>query len=359
MPPPVRKLIDRLAVKGPFVIDDARLTTWPEAAQGPTSIFEGKVGLRGAGATLGVPITEMDADLDLRVVTFADQPWPHTDIRMDARSLRASDREITRLSMRSETGDQPSVIKLYDLKGSIYGGTLIGRGQVQLESPGSFGFDMAIQEVALEPFLNPVEHADSAAGVRLTGPDVADEAGRGLTRDISSGLLSAGLSVRVPLEGGDPVQGRGAVLVRDARLYDKPLTLALLQAANFTLPNESSFDRASARYLIAGDEVVFDDIRFEAPAFVIAGSGRMGYPSTDLQLRMVTHNPIAPTFGPVTELVKTFKDQLLGIEVRGTLAAPEANVVPLEGVFRSWDRLFGQPARGVKQVGIEQPSQDD
>lgn len=348
LPKGVLTLVDKLAVRGPFVMDDGRLLTWPDAQQGPTGIFEAKVALHGANAQLGVPITEMDADMDVHVVTFAEQPWPHTDIQIRADRLRALDRLVQRMSLHAETGELPSRINLKDVKGSIYGGTLIGHGQVRMGDEASLGFDLTLQEVELEPFLKPLGEKAST--------HVDDDNPESLpTRDMSSGLLSAGLSIRVPLDGVGEPEGRGIVTVRDAHLYDKPFTLAILQAANLALPSESSFDRASARYLVIGDTVLFDDIRFEAPAFVISGSGKMAYPSTDLNLRMVTNNPGAPDLGPVSDLVRTFKDELLGIEVRGTLAEPTASVVPLQGVFRSWGKVFGETRASVSEVHTDEP----
>lgn len=335
LPPGVLSLVDRLAIQGPYTIDDAHLLTWPDAAQGPRSIFEGQVKLRGATAQLGVSVTELNADMDMHVVTFADQPWPHTDINVHADRLRAADRRVRRLSLNVTTGDRPWLVNLTDLRGTVYGGELVGRGQLGLGNQPALGIDLTLHDVELEPFLNPLQTAESADAVPADTHNVT-------TRDMSSGLLSASLSIRVPLDDPSQRQGRGVVTVRDAKLYDRPLTLALLQAVNFALPNESSFDRAAARYLVYGDTVVFDDIRFEAPAFIIAGTGTMDFPSTELNLRMVTRNPAAPNLGPISELVKTFKDELLGIEVRGTLAKPEARVVTFEGLFRSWDRIFGE-----------------
>ncbi len=354
MPKQVRSLVDRLELRGPFELEDATLLTWPGAEQGPSAIFEADVLLRDASAQMGVALTEIHADLGVRVVTFSNQPWPHTDIQFSADHLRASDRLVRKASMHVQTGDRPSVIDFNQLKGSVYSGALVGRGQAVLDPPGSLGFELTLQEVELEPFLNPL--GENATSSETATPDPTAEMDTAVTtRDLSSGLLSAGLSIRVPLDGSQSTQGRGIVTVRDATLYDKPLTLAVLQAANLSLPNESSFDRASARYLILGDTVLFDDIRFEAPAFVIAGNGSMAYPSTELNLRMVTHNPEAPDLGPVSELVKTFKDELLAIEVKGTLAKPVAGVVPLEGVFRSWGRIFGDTRAGATEVEVEQP----
>ncbi len=350
MPVAVRNLVDRLDVQGPFILEDARLLTWPEAMQGPTGIFEGRVELHGASASLGVPVTEMNALMDMRVVNFVDQPWPHTDIRFTADSLRAQDRLVQRVSMHAETGDQPWLINFNNLKGTVYNGTMVGRGQVDMSDRPVFAFDLTLQEAELEPFLMPLgEKASTYSAESESDADAMP------MRDMSSGLLSAGLSVRVPSDKNEPIQGRGTVTVRDAKLYDRPLTLALLQAVSLNLPSESSFDRASARYLIYGNNLLFDDIRLEAPAFIISGTGTMSYPSLELNLRMVTQNPGALNLGPVSDLVRTFKDELLAIEVRGTLGNPKANVVPLDTVFRSWGRIFGNTRAPGATVHTEEP----
>jgi hypothetical protein len=334
LPAGVLTIIDNLSVQGRCRIKDARLLTRPNVQQGPRTIFEGKVDLLGARAQLGVPVTELDAVLDMHVVTFADQPWPHTDIRIRAERLRAADRLVERLSLNAVTGEQPWLIETRDIQGTIYGGVLIGRGQLRLGQAGVYAFDLTLQDVELKPFLHPLEY-DGSAGSAEPNAD-------GLPiRNMASGLLSASLSVRVPVDDPTQRQGRGSVSVRDATLYNRPISLAILQAINLTLPKESSFDRASARYIIYGNHVRFDDIRFEAPAFIITGTGTMDYSTTQLDLRMVTHNPTAPDLGPVSALVRTFKDELLGIEVKGTLSEPKARVVTLTGLFKSWDRVFG------------------
>jgi len=335
LPDAARSVVDRLSLQGPYQLTDASLLTQPDDQGGSSMIFQGKVRLDDAQANVGVPVSELDATLDIYLVKTSEEAWPSTDIRIQADQLRAADRLIKRCSLSLETGEHPWLIKLRDLQGSVYGGALVGDGELRLGEPGEFSFDLTIQEAALEPFLHPLDVQPVSA------QDGIDDMP---TRNMVSGLLSASLSITAPLSAPQDRRGRGVVLVRDAKLYDRPLTLALLQAANFALPNESSFDRASAHYLIFGDTVRFDDIRFEAPAFVIAGAGIMDYPSTQLQLRMVTHNPTAPDLGPISSLVRTFKDELLGIEVTGTLAEPTARVVPLAGLFKSVDRVFGDPS---------------
>ncbi|GAB4193495.1 MAG: hypothetical protein Kow00105_07650 [Phycisphaeraceae bacterium] len=335
MPAGIRRLIDGLSLQGPYTIQHARLITSPNNQQGPTHIFEGTAHFSGASAQLGVPITELDAEMNMHIAAFADQPWPHIDIRIQADRLRAAERLVRRLSLSVQTGSQPNLVDIADLRGVVYGGALVGHGQLSLGENPLLGFEMTLHDVMLEPFLDPLgqQAEDEAMSDQPSDVDTP--------RDMSTGLLSAGLSIRVPLNDPQNRQGRGVIAIRDARLYDRPLTLALLQAANLAIPQQSSFDRASARYVIFGNHVVFDHISFDSPVFAITGKGTMEYPSTRLNLNMVTRNLTAPNLGPVTDLVKTFKNSLLGIQVTGTLAKPEARVVPLEGLFRSWDRVFG------------------
>ncbi len=335
MPAGVRRLIDGLSLQGAYTIEHARLITSPNNQQGPTHIFEGTARFSGATAQLGVPITELDAEMNMHIAAFADQPWPHIDIRIQADRLRAADRLVRRLSLGVLTGSQPNLVNITNLRGVVYGGALVGHGQLGMGENPLLGFQMTLHDVMLEPFLDPLGQQAEVEAISDQPADVETP------RDMSTGLLSASLSIRVPLNDPQNRQGRGVVTIRDAKLYDRPLTLALLQAANLAIPQQSSFDRASARYVIFGNHVVFDHISFDSPVFAITGTGTMEYPSTHLNLNMVTRNLTAPNLGPVTDLVKTFKNSLLGIQVTGTLAKPEARVVPLEGLFRSWDRVFG------------------
>ena len=79
-------------------------------------IFQGKVGLKGAQANVGVPVTDLDATLDIYQVKASDEDWPHTDILIHADQLRVADRLINRCSMHVETGEHPWLIELNDLR---------------------------------------------------------------------------------------------------------------------------------------------------------------------------------------------------------------------------------------------------
>jgi hypothetical protein len=132
--------------------------------------------------------------------------------------------------------------------------------------------------------------------------------------------------------------------IRDATLYDQPVATALLRAGNFMLPDGSPLTAASARYLIRGSDVLFDSVRFTGPGLAITGGGSMTLPDRSLQLTLVNRDTRNIQLGFITDLLDLFKDELLTIEVAGTLDQPEARLVTFSGLRASWDALFNRSA---------------
>jgi hypothetical protein len=157
-----------------------------------------------------------------------------------------------------------------------------------------------------------------------------------------SGRLSANLLIEASYANAQSRRGRGELTIVDASLYENPLPLAVLQTLNFTLPTSRSFQEASARYIIDGNDVLFDDLRFTSPSIVIAGKGAMNWANLELDLHMVTRNPQSLLPNAVDEMINVFKDELVNIHVAGTLGEPTARMAPFSGVRESWEALFGE-----------------
>jgi hypothetical protein len=165
-----------------------------------------------------------------------------------------------------------------------------------------------------------------------------------LKREADSGQLSAALDIDIPIQDPAARRGRGAMRIRDATLYDQPVATALLRAGNFMLPDGSPLTAASARYLIRGSDVLFDSVRFTGPGLAITGGGSMTLPDRSLQLTLVNRDTRNIQLGFITDLLDLFKDELLTIEVAGTLDQPEARLVTFSGLRASWDALFNRSA---------------
>lgn len=138
----------------------------------------------------------------------------------------------------------------------------------------------------------------------------------------------------------DSRRGRGLFVIRHARLYEVPLTMTLLQIINLTWPSSRSFDRASADFVIDGDRLRLEGIRFEAPSVQMIGSGWLNYVDHRTDMSFVTRNPKALELGPLSDVWTIMKDELWTIRLTGTLEKPQARLEPLTGVRRSWQEIF-------------------
>ncbi|MCC6681102.1 MAG: hypothetical protein IT445_09400 [Phycisphaeraceae bacterium] len=325
LPRPVRRSIDALQLDGTLVLEKA---TW--RGDGDDWQFDGDLSLINAGAEVGVPITQLDGRLGISASQTVTDPLPRVKLDLQAHSLLAAQRLIQPLNVRVRSAEDGRQLVVEEFLGSIYGGTLMGQGAIELGADNRFRFKLVLQDVALEPFLHP---ADPRA-----------QGGGGLTA-----------SLTVESKVSDPASrvGRGALEVHDANLYNQPIPLAMLQALNLALPMERSFDQASARYLVLGDTVLFDSLRFEAPGLVLSGAGSMDYPTQSLNLEMVTRNPTMPDLGAVGEVINKLKDEVITIRLSGTLAQPQARAVALSGILRSWDQLFQAKAAGIWRRSVE------
>jgi hypothetical protein len=337
LPPAVLTVIDGLALDGGYRIDGARLNLRPAATDKPTADFAAVIHLDDAEAQVGVPITDLDGQLGVKLTARHDQPYPFIDLDLQARRLVANGRVVEPMTLRMRSGRGLDAVVIREMRGTVYGGTLVGRGLITLGAEPRYAFDLSLHEAALEPFVQSDQDWQPPAPPNGQNDTLLPKP---LQRRDDVGLLSAGLTIEAPLYDPAQRQGRGALEIRDARLFERPLSLALLQAANLSLPRASAFDRVSSRFLVVGDDVQFDSLSFDSPAVSITGSGTMHFPTRRLDLTMVNRNPAAWDLGPLNELYNTLKDELIAIRVRGTLDAPEAELQSFRNVRRTWDDLF-------------------
>jgi len=332
LPEAVLQVIDGLELSGGYEMHDAHLVYRPIETQSIYN-FHGKSQLHDATATVGVSISKMDGLLEIHSTRRIDSDWPRMDLKLDCPYLLAAGRVTSPLSLHISSDEKPDQLIIRDLRGSCYGGTLLGSGKIELGEKGRYQMNLVLQNVALNPFLYPLEPPNSTTD--------AQESSSNATNHSFTGVLAASLTIEGYLQDSTQRRGRGKLEIRDANLYEVPLSLALIQILNLSLPSSRSFDRASASYLIEDDLVLFDSIRFEAPTIEIIGTGLMRYSTLELDLDLYTRNPDSQKFGLLADLLSVFKDELLSIHVTGTMEDPKPNATSFQGFRRSWQELFG------------------
>ncbi len=362
--------IDGLQLEGAYKMQGARLTHTPVArvGDGPGSPvadtgskpgtldaaglrFDGVIKLANAKAVVAGPVTELYGDLKLSVAARPDAPVT-VDLKLDQASMRTVDRLIEPFSVRVSNTKKPGLYEISDFKGLMYGGMVMGKGSTwRQDDKTRFKIDsLTLQEVELEPFLSPLDpkfkRVEGAPGLRvlsdkgifILNPRPADD----LVKRERTGLLSASLSIEGAVEDPRSRTGRGDLRIRDASLYETPLGLAVLQILNLAAPVHRSFRSVEAGYLIDGDTVHLESIVFAAPTLTIAGKGNMKYSTLEIDLDMTTANPKLD-LGPVTDILKMLRDELVSIKVTGTLTKPKTELRTLKGVGGAVGDLIGKP----------------
>ncbi|MEO0587407.1 MAG: hypothetical protein AAF078_07195, partial [Planctomycetota bacterium] len=359
LPVEVTAALEAMSFVGGYEIPEGRLVHAPDATgDEPVLDFSADVRLMGVGLDVGVEIAEMDGTMELTAQTFAERLGPGLELAMVADRLTIERREVSPMRLMLRTDPDGRELEIVEARGSMYGGTAVLQGKVGLLDDARASLEAQLVGVELGPFREPggdaVEVAESEAesepggeagrGAAVVLSDVepasadpavgAEEAAAWEPEAQPTGRLDARVVLDFALDEPGDRLGHGAFSVSGARLYEQPLATALLDTLNLSLPGTSHFDRASADFVVAGDRVLFDEVRIEAvgstptagggqqTTIEIVGDGSLAWEEQALDLLLVTRNPGWPHLGPLSDLFNVVKDQLVAVVVEGTLEEP-------------------------------------
>lgn len=364
MPEGAKATVDGLDLTGPMRVESGRLLLRrvPGGTGGEARAveFEAAVALLDNALDVGVPLEGVRGRATLRVVGEGENEdaIPRVTLTAEADELRAQGRRVEDLSVAVNNAERSDRLVLERLRGTVYGGELVGEGTLRLDEPRAYRVKLTLHDAAADPVMEP-EAEGGGEPVDAAPPDpsaddttpaprpetvlnVSDAPDRPVTlpdRDLDRGLLSASLALEGTLGDPESRHGRGALEIRSAELFHHPLTMAILQATNLGLPVGGWFDRATARYLLDGDTIRLDSLRLSSPSLSMHGMGTVQLGTGQLDLQLFTRNP-GLKLGPLSGVLNSLKDELIPIRVGGTLSEPEARVEPLEGLTRG---LLGRP----------------
>ncbi|QDU34626.1 hypothetical protein KS4_26970 [Poriferisphaera corsica] len=337
LPENIVEMIDDYSINGSYEVEDGRLIVRDENTDRPKYEIESTIKMTGGMAKLGMPITGYEGDVKVKVIGYRGQTYPWVDLQLDAERFFVMDRLVQPFEMQMTSGEATNQLIMRKLRGDIYGGTIVGDGEILLGDEGDYRFDVKVHDANVDAVLTPKEfnsqiiaHDEGADnGIYLPMPEFKE------------GTLSASLLIEQNFGDVSSRCGRGMLQVRDAKLYNQPLGLALLQAASFTLPTAQSFDSANARYVVDGDTVYVDSLAITSAGFEMRGSGEIGLPEMNLDLTMYTKNPNAIDIGPLGSIIDMVKNEFIAVQVGGTMSDPQAMIAPFTGFRNSWNEIFG------------------
>jgi hypothetical protein len=161
----------------------------------------------------------------------------------------------------------------------------------------------------------------------------------GQVQDIR-GQLSASLALEGEWADVSTRRGRGDATVSGKKMFQIPLLLGLWDVTNLSLPALSPFSEGTARYSVDGQRITFEQIQMRSDTMVMVGSGWLDFGTKKVQMNFSTDNPNWPTVPLVSDLLQGAKQELMQIQVRGTVQDPKVSASTLHTVTTTVDKVF-------------------
>jgi hypothetical protein len=290
---------------------------------GPVWAFQGTVGTKHF-ATAGKTPVSADALAISGQGVLPASGQPQFDGKVTGSNIVLMNRAIATLSADVHTDTVKHQITVDPITALVAGGTASGAVDIPLGPPVGYDVRLVLNGADLGKLMTANDTAKAPAG---------------------TGTVDAGLSITGTFGKTQNRAGRGNVLVKNAKLYDVPLTIGAVQLLTLRLPMARAFDRAIIAYTIDGDVLKFDRIVLGSSNLDLAGIGTVNLKTDALDLNFVTRTPHDWNIPIVSDLVQTVRDQLLQIHVGGTIAKPRIDPVPLSAITGPLsDLLNGKPA---------------
>lgn len=151
------------------------------------------------------------------------------------------------------------------------------------------------------------------------------------------------------------MQGHGHIRLRDADVYELPLMIALLKILSIREPDRTAFSKSDIDFTIQGNHLYFNRINFNGDAISLLGRGEMDFQSN---IRLTFHALVGrgelnlPLF---REVFSGASEQIMQIQMEGTLQDPVTRRVPLPAVNQALQQLEHGLGRDARSQGLLPP----
>jgi hypothetical protein len=222
-----------------------------------------------------------------------------------------ADKEIVDTRLRFEKPERANAVSIRNFEGEFYGGRIEGSASIGLGAGRGYAFNLSAADVDFERLLRE--------GFRLE-------------HNITGGLLRGTLDLRAKGPDAKTVEASGYIYVTEAKLYELPLVVRLLNALRLAPPDRTAFQKARVLYFLRDKRLILGDVRLEGRAMNLYGAGTMEADGR-LNLAFMTgkknDDPLIPA---LSELTEGIRKQIVVVLVTGTLAEPQVKTRTLSAV---------------------------
>lgn len=277
--------------------------------------FAGRVGFNDASMDVGVPLAAVHGGVDLKGSVVGGDLATLSG-RVDLPSTLIAQRQAD--DVRVDVLKFPGGWYRFDNLQARFGGGHVS-GAVHLHAPPDrptrVGMALVLKDVDVR---------------ELTGDDKDDKL---------HGRLRGSLNLEMTPSNPSLRRGRGDIELEGRELYKVPAMTGLLQITNLALP--SPFNSASASYVVDGNRLTFENIAIRAKDMVMNGSGSVDFGTKAVSLTFVTDNPNWPKI----PLIEKVKNQLIQIQVRGTVEEPKVKAKSMTVITTTVDEVLSNGKR--------------
>ena len=303
--------------------------TLERADRGLAVDMDGSFALDGGMMAVGPSIEGIDARIAVRVSHRPD--GTAFDVDADGTRAMVAGRTVDSFHATISRPAPAEDVLIGPVWASIGGGTLDVEGTIAdgRNGNGSWFVDASMGGCALAALL-PADTTED-------GADAAAPPAR-VPGTVHGRITVAGVA-------GDPSSrvGSGSICIRDARLAEVPLGLALLQLTQLMLPLNASLSRAESRFSLIDSVIHFDMLEADCSTLVLSGRGSMDLSTGTLAIRLRNRG----TVPVLSDIVGTVMEQIFQIDLRGSLEDPKASIAPIPAIAPMPTLAEQAPAAGA------------
>ncbi len=317
VPPAVAQLLDTMHLHGKLTLDLTTLKYRDADGSGDDPDIDASGSVRADGASVNIQalISDIVGGMTFdATVRKGKMDGLHGQIAVDQLSLAGRPVRNLKADLDKPAGEDS--LRIDKIDGALGGGRFAGA--VNLAFPDK-------------------RPASYSLNVELKNADMRTVTGQ--AQDIR-GQLSASLALEGEWDDATTRRGRGDATVSGKDIYQIPLLLGLWDVTNLALPQLSPFSEGTARYNVDGQRITFEQIQMRSNTMVMGGSGWLDFGTKKVRMNFSTDNPNWPTLPLVSDLLQGAKQELMQIQVRGTVQDPKVSASTLHTFTTTVDGVF-------------------
>ncbi len=337
---PLKQVVDTLNPVGRFSFDGPVTFYGPTQSNGPIqSDWDLEIHLAGCSLNAGLRLDDVHGKIDL------EGQWDGYNAalagRLDLDSLAVfRDHRITKITGPFRLKDQVLTV------GSAQLARPVKPDAVFAIAPTARVIGTAYQgDAKLDAIVDLRQDVNYTAHLELNGASLERYALEHLRGHSNvRGLMNGWMDLRGQGYSASALQGDGQLQISPAALYELPVFLQIFQLPQFQPINRTAFNYANFLFGVRNERFEFQAIDLVGPSLSLRGRGAVRFDGK-VNLDFFTTQPRnavpIPGLREIVGLVNQMSQGWLAVEVRGSIAAPDARVVPFPELDAAMKQFLG------------------